>query len=77
MVITRDAKIRRRPVEKRLWVVHGVRGFVLTGRTSQRTADSLALLENHWVRINTLVEERPDGSWMFAVTGSGVRETEL
>ena len=31
VVITRDQKIRYRPVEKRMWVTHGVRGFVLTG----------------------------------------------
>ncbi len=39
VVITRDQRIRYRPVEKRMWVVHGVRGFVLTGRRSQTTAD--------------------------------------
>ena len=30
VVITRDQRIRYRPVEKRLWVEHNVRGFVLT-----------------------------------------------
>jgi len=34
VVITRDKRIRYRPVEKRMWVVHAVRGFVLTGRKS-------------------------------------------
>ena len=31
VVITRDKKIRYRPVEKQAWVAHRVRGFVLTG----------------------------------------------
>ncbi|MCA1836440.1 MAG: hypothetical protein LC721_08980 [Actinobacteria bacterium] len=35
VVITRDQRIRYRPVEKRRWVGHRVRGFVLRGRTSQ------------------------------------------
>jgi PIN like domain len=47
VVITRDQRIRYRPVEKRLWMEHKVRGFVLTGRRSQSTLDSLAVLEQH------------------------------
>ena len=43
-VITRDSRIRRRPVEKKLWIDYGV---------------------------------RPTGSWMYAVTTSGLREIEL
>jgi hypothetical protein len=31
LVITRDQRIRYRPVEKQAWVEHRVRGFVLTG----------------------------------------------
>lgn len=31
LVVTRDRRIRYRPVEKSLWVAHRVRGFVLTG----------------------------------------------
>lgn len=68
VVITRDQRIRYRPVEKRMWVVHSVRGFVLTGRRSQATADSLAVLERHWPRIATVVASRPAGPWMYAVT---------
>ncbi len=76
-MITRDQKIRRRPVEKRAWVTHGVRGFVLTGRTSQSTTDSLVILERHWQRIEALVDAEPDGPWMRAVTMSGIRSIHL
>jgi hypothetical protein len=55
VVITRDRRIRYRPVEKHLWLEYRVRGFVLTGRRSQSTTDSLAVLEKHWTRIETLV----------------------
>lgn len=51
--ITRDQRIRYRPAEKLMWVRHAVRGFVLTGRKSQSTADSLSVLERHWERIET------------------------
>ena len=44
VVITRDKRIRYRPVERRMWVDHRVRGFVLTGTTSQSTEDSLTVL---------------------------------
>ena len=51
VVITRDQRIRYRPVEKQQWVAHRVRGFVLTGRRSQSTADSLQILGKHWAAM--------------------------
>lgn len=77
VVITRDQRIRYRPVEKQAWVRHGVRGFVLTGRSSQSTADSRAILARHWTAIAALVVAEPDGPWMRAVTRSGLRELDL
>jgi hypothetical protein len=59
-VITRDQRIRYRPVEKHRWVQHRVRGFVLTGTTSQSTGDSLVLLECHWEGIAIIVEVMPE-----------------
>ena len=73
VVITRDQRIRYRPVEKRMWVEHRVRGFVLTGTTSQSTAASLSLLEHHWANIATIIELNPVGPWMYAITEAGVR----
>jgi hypothetical protein len=77
VVITRDQRIRYRPVEKRMWVDHGVRGFVLTGRRNQTTADSLALVERYWSRITALIVSRPAGPWMYAVTAQRLREIQL
>ncbi len=56
---------------------HRVRGFVLTGRTSQSTSDSLALLENHWAKLEAIVASEPDGPWMYAVTQGGLRNIKL
>jgi hypothetical protein len=77
VVITRDRKIRYRPAEKLAWVGHGVRGFVLTGKKSQRTAESLEILERHWPAIEALVEGEPDGPWMRSVTESHLRAIDL
>ncbi len=77
VVITRDQRIRYRDAEKQALVDHGVRGFVLTGRRSQTTADSMAILQLHWARIEVLVSAGPQGPWMHAVTASGVRAIEL
>jgi hypothetical protein len=77
VVISRDQRIRYRPAEKLLWVRHGVRGFVLTGRKSQSTADSLTVLEHHWTSIEATIATRNAGPWMYAVTVSGLREIPL
>src|SRR5436190_17197322 len=77
VVITRDQRIRYRPVEKRRWVEHRVRGFVLTGTTSQSTSDSLTLLQHHWGEMAAIVESTPQGPWMFAVTQAGLRAIVL
>lgn len=50
---------------------------MLTGRTSQSTADSLELLEKHWDEMERIVASRAKGPWIFAVTKSGLREIEL
>jgi hypothetical protein len=77
VVITRDKRIRYRLVEQQAWIANGVRGFVLTGRTSQSTSDSLAVLAAQWTAIEAIVSERGPGPWMFAVTTGRVREIEL
>ena len=77
VVITRDQRIRYRTVEKRAWVEHRVRGFVLTGRRSQSTSDSRAVLDRHWNRMTGLIDAEPAGPWMYAVTEAGLREIRL
>lgn len=76
-MITRDQRIRYRAVEKQRWVEHRVRGFVLTGRRSQSTSDSLAVLQRQWSRIEGAVSARPQGPWMYAVTYERLREIPL
>jgi hypothetical protein len=77
IVITRDQRIRYRPVEKLAWVRHRVRGFVLTGRGSQSTEQSLNLIIQNWFAMEAIIEVQPIGPWMQAVTSSGLRSIEL
>lgn len=77
VVITRDKSIRYRKVEKQMWLDHRVRGFVLTGRKSQSTVESLVLLVRRWTEITDLVEAQPDGPWMYGVTENRLRPIEL
>lgn len=77
VVITRDRRIRRRPVEKRMWIQHQVRGFVLTGTASQTTDQSMDVLNKHWERIVSTAQSRTQGPWMYAVTHAGPREIRL
>jgi hypothetical protein len=77
VVLTRDKRIRYRPVERRVWVDHRVRGFVLTGTASQSTSDSLTLLRRHWAEVSVIVQAQPEGPWMYAVTQAGVRPIAL
>ena len=77
VVITRDKRIRTRPVLNAKWVRFQVRGFVLTGRKNQSTEGSLAVLEMHWNRIEGYIQEHPSGPWMCSVTVKGIREVAL
>lgn len=77
VVITRDRRIRYRPAEKRAWVEHRVRGFVLTGTKSQTTADSRSILDRHWSTIELVIDAGPEGPWMRSVTEHGLRLISL
>jgi hypothetical protein len=77
VVITRDKRIRYRPVERRAWLTHGVRGFVLTGTGSQSTAVSVAILDRHWQTMMAIVDSDIEGPWMQAVTTGGLRPIDL
>jgi hypothetical protein len=77
IVITRDRRIRYRPVERLAWVQHAVRGFVLTGTKSQTTESSLAMIDRHWDDMLRIIDREPDGPWMRALTERGIRQIIL
>lgn len=77
VVITRDRKIRRKPVEQSLWVQYQLRGFVLTGKSSQSTDQSLGVISMQWAKIERQIIVRQDGPWMYALHSGGIREIAL
>lgn len=77
IVITRDQRIRYRPVEKLRWIEHGVRGFCITAGGNLTTWDSLTILVRKWEAIESTVAELGDGPWMAAVNNSGVRNLHI
>lgn len=74
VVITRDTRIRYRPVERMQWVAAAVRGFVLTAAGNLRIAEQLELIESNLVRMEEIVRRYPDGPWMYAITRRGLRQ---
>jgi hypothetical protein len=78
VVITRDKRIRRRPVERLAWREGGLRGFVLTGAGNQPTWESARILLSRWDQVERWIQARPEGPWMVALTSGGpLREIDL
>ena len=50
---------------------------MLTGRRSQSTIDSRAVLAHHWDEMDRVMEDLPIGAWMFGVTADATRQIEL
>jgi hypothetical protein len=73
-VITRDKRIRYRPVERLRWIEHGVRGFCITAGGNLSTWDSLTILVRKWDAIERTIVDLGDGPWMAAVNNGGVRD---
>ena len=77
VVITRDKKIRSRPVEAELVLAAGIRGFVLTSAGDLSTWDTLTLLVRRWEAIERHLADNPNGPWLAAVTNQGVRPLNI
>ena len=76
LFITRDKKIRTRPVERRKLREAGVRAVVLTGRANMTPGDIYDLILKHWDEIADLDAGR-NGPWIFSLTSRGIRELFL
>lgn len=76
LFITRDKKIRTRPVERRKLREAGVRAVILTG-TSNMTQDEIYnLILKHWNRLAEVDAARV-GPCIFSLTSKGLRELSL
>lgn len=72
MLITRDKKIRSRPVERQRLLAAGVRGFVLTAAGDLNTAQMVALVNARWGAMTRYLSVHTSGPRLASVTRSGV-----
>lgn len=72
VVLTRDKRIRSRPLERQALLNHNVRACFLTSGGSLTLFDQLRLWLRYWDEIETLVADQP-APWLASVTRSGVR----
>lgn len=72
VVLTRDKRIRSRPLERQTLLDHNVRACFLTSGGSLTLFDQLRLWLHNWNDIENLVAEQP-APWLASVTRVGVR----
>ena len=72
VVLTRDKRIRSRPLERQALLDHGVRACFLTSGGTLDLFSQLRLWLRYWDDIESLVAEQP-APWLASVTRTGVR----
>lgn len=72
VVLTRDKRIRSRPLERQALLDHGVRACFLTSSGSLNLFDQLRLWLRNWDDIEALVAGQP-APWLASVSRIGVR----
>jgi PIN like domain len=73
VVITRDKRIRYRPVEAAALIRPGVRAFVLAGSGAINTWQTLTLVVRQWDAIERHMVEHQSGPWLASITQSGIK----
>jgi PIN like domain len=77
ILLTRDKKIRSRPIERARLIEAGVRGFVLTGAGDMNSGQMLQLVEDQWPSIDQYIADHAIGPWLASITKGGVRGLAL
>ncbi len=72
VVLTRDKRIRSRPLERQALLASGVRACFLTSGGSLTLFEQLRLWLRYWDDIETLATDQP-APWLASVTRAGVR----
>ncbi len=74
VVITRDKKLRTKPVEIQTLWSHGLRVFNIGGKKDLSTWEWLERVVRHWARMEAIVEERGPGPWIYMLNEASVDE---
>jgi hypothetical protein len=76
VVIIRD-KLRAQEAEREAIREHGLRVFWLGGKKDLSTWGWLGQMMRFWDRIESIIDSRPDGPWLYMITGRGLDEVNL
>jgi hypothetical protein len=74
VVITRDMKLRTKPVEIQALWESGLRVFNIGGKKDLSTWEWLARVVRHWPRMEQLITARGPGPWIYMLTENSVDE---
>jgi hypothetical protein len=77
VLITRDKKIRSRPVERAAIYEAGVKGFVLTRAGDMSTQAMVDLVLSKWAAMERFLVDHPEGPWLAAVTRHSIAALRL
>jgi hypothetical protein len=74
VVITRDKKLRTKPVEIQMLWNHGLRVFNIGGKADQSTWEWLTRLVRFWPRMVTIIDQRGAGPWIYMLNENAINE---
>jgi hypothetical protein len=74
VVITRDKKLRTKPVEIQTLWNHGLRVFNIGGKNDMSTWDWLARLVRYWPKMEAIITERDAGPWIYMLNEKTIDE---
>lgn len=74
IVIARDKKLRKKPVEVRALWDHGLRVFCIGGKRDLSTWEWLGRVVKHWPRMEQIIDERGLGPWIYMLNENTVDE---
>ena len=74
IVITRDMKLRTKPVEVQALWENRLRVFNIGGKKDLPTWDWLARVVRHWPRMEEIISDRGPGPWIYMLNETRVDE---
>lgn len=77
VVMTRDKRIRTRPIELQSYWEHGIRSVWIGAKRDLGPRDQLELLLHHESRLHRQIVKLGPGPWALKLTTSGLRPINL
>ncbi len=74
VVITRDKRLRTKPIEILTLWNHGLRVFNIGGKKDLPTWEWLVRVVRHWPRMEEIITERPAGPWIYMLNETRIDE---